>query len=290
MITKKEFLNDFEGHGNAYSSYKVLTTDLNAVITVLNEINPEMNVGSGVVEEGAIYFEICKKSPDLIYDITAKLHCVGFADMGAWYGQGCFEAAKNGNKYDGFYAEWRDDCPYDRYEEGENEQNYDVFVTVVDRETKISFPTGEGAACTDALFYWTNLVNEHPKDKAKKLKDDFIPIYEYWYDNDDENLRTRITKATTESGRNGTRYVSKKGGLFPVFGVPSFDKSELPTVFSGGEIVFQCASDRPLTIAEIKELCEKKIKPQVDYLKSKIDDTASVLDKINSLDDDGISI
>ena len=176
MITKKEFLNDFGGHGNTYSSYKVLTNDLDAVIAALNEINPEMCVGSGVVEEGAIYFEICKEGPDLIYDITAKLHCVGFADMGAWYGQGCFEAAKNGKEYDGFYAEWRDDCPYDRYEEGEDEQNYDVFVTVVDRETKITFPTGEGAACTDALFYWTNLVNEHPKDKAKKLKDDFIPM------------------------------------------------------------------------------------------------------------------
>ena len=76
MVTEKDFLTEFNGHGNAYSSYMVIDVELKDLIKVLNDIDPDMCVGSGQVSDNgrSIYFEICKELPDLICEITEKLH------------------------------------------------------------------------------------------------------------------------------------------------------------------------------------------------------------------------
>ncbi len=168
MITKEKFLTDFNGHGNAYSSYKVINASLNDLIDALNDIDADMCVGSGKIESNAIYFEICKELPDLIQPITEKLHCVGFADIGDWYGSGYFVAYKDGKEYDDFTAAWDENCPERRdydYENGESlsdeEVDWDAFVTVTDNPTGVTFQTGSGAVNYEIMSGWQELVNRH---------------------------------------------------------------------------------------------------------------------------------
>ena len=175
MITEKEFLTEFNGHGNAYSSYMVIDVKLPDLINALNEIDPDMCVGSGVVSENgkSISFEICKCLPDLIVDITAKLHCKGFADIGAWYGSGYFEASYDGGEFNDFTAEWEDDNPdrrdynypdYD-YDDEENDadvdMDWDAFVLITDNESGEIFHTGEGACSYEVMQQWEDLVDTH---------------------------------------------------------------------------------------------------------------------------------
>lgn len=175
MITKKEFLTEFNGHGNAYSSYMVIDVGLQDLIKALNEINPDMCVGSGVVSKNgkSVYFEICKELPDLIADITAKLHCKGFADIGGWYGSGYFAACYDGEEYDDYTADWMNDCPerhdydypdYD-YDDEDNDADtdmeWDAFVVVTDNETGEVFYTGEGAVDYETMLMWEELVETH---------------------------------------------------------------------------------------------------------------------------------
>lgn len=164
MITKKEFLTEFNGHGNAYSSYMVIDVKLDDLINVLNEIDPDMHVGSGVVSDSgrSICFEICKQTPDLISTITSKLHCKGFADIGAWYGAGYFTSSYDGGEYNDFTAKWRDNSP-DRQDDDDME--WDAFVVVTDNESQETFYTGEGACDKDTMEMWKNLVDTHRQDK-----------------------------------------------------------------------------------------------------------------------------
>ena len=181
MITKQDFLTDFHGHGNAYSSYMVIDVKLDDLIAALNKLNPDMCVGSGRISETgrSIHFEICKESPDFIGDITYELHCIGYADMGAWYGEAYFVAYKDGAEFDDFKAEWRDDCPERRdydygpddevdedgeplsEEELDQKMDWDAFVTITDNFSGEKFETGDGAISYDQLDKWKDLVNNH---------------------------------------------------------------------------------------------------------------------------------
>ena len=157
MTTWKTFMKLFEGHADAYSSYMVIGVTLHKLIEVLNEIDPDMVVGSGKVSNTgkSIYFEICKETPDLIHKITSKLHCRGFADTGAWYGDAYFEASFDGKSFDGFTAKWRDGEPTS------DEDLWDAFVTITDNESKEVFEAGEGSCDKDAMERWKHLVDTH---------------------------------------------------------------------------------------------------------------------------------
>ena len=175
MITENEFLTEFNGHGNAYSSYMVIDVELSDLIKALNEINPDMCVGSGKVSETkrSIYFEVCKELPDLISDITSRLHCKGFSDIGGWYGSGYFEASFDGEEYNDFTAEWTDDSPsrrdwdYPNYDyddedtDADEDMLWDAFVTITDNESNETFYTGEGAIDHETLEMWEDLVDTH---------------------------------------------------------------------------------------------------------------------------------
>ena len=177
MITKDSFMNDFDGHGNAYSTYMVIGVSLKDLIGALNEINPDMCVGSGKIDKRhrAITFEICKESPDLIYDITKKLNCQGYADEGAWYGTAYFMAAKNGKDFNDFKAEWRDGSPdrrdwenpdydYDaEFSNPDEDMLWDAFVLITDHQTGAKFYTGDGAIPYEDVDMWSELVNKHRK-------------------------------------------------------------------------------------------------------------------------------
>ena len=171
MITKEDFLQEFNGHGNAYSSFMVINIKIDDLIKALNDIDPNMTVGSGTVSEtekgSSIYFEICKRTPDLIYNITEKLKCKGFADIGGWYGDGYMVAANCGKDYDDYTAVWADeDQPcrrdYDVDKDLPDEEIYwDAFVEVTDKESGESFNTGEGCICYESMKYWRDIVEKH---------------------------------------------------------------------------------------------------------------------------------
>ena len=170
MITKAEFLKDCGGHDGGYSSYMVVDVSLDDLIDALNEINPDMRVGSGRVSETgrSIYFEICKETPDLIGDITAMLHCRGFADMGAWYGEAYFTAYSDGEESDDFIAEWQEGFPERRDLDHKNADElsdedieWDCYITVIDKVTGEKFETGDGAVSYDVMLKWRDMVENH---------------------------------------------------------------------------------------------------------------------------------
>lgn len=164
MITKSSFLKQFNGHGNAYSSYMVIDVKLEALIRVLNEIDPDMCVGSGQISDTgrSIYFEICKELPELMADISEKLHCKGFADIAGWYGDGHFEAYADGEEFNDFTAKWDDDQPIWLNKDAEDEESeWDAFVTVTDNQSGETFYTGEGAISYESALMWKELVETH---------------------------------------------------------------------------------------------------------------------------------
>ena len=168
MITKESFMEQFNGHYNAYSSYMVIDVKLDELVRVLNEINADMPVGSGQISKTgrSIYFEACKEMPDLMQNISEKLQCVGFADIGGWYGAGWFEAYENGKEYNDFTAKWEEDMPcrrdWDTDEDLSDEEiEWDAFVEITDNKTKETFYTGEGCIDYEALQMWKELVNTH---------------------------------------------------------------------------------------------------------------------------------
>ncbi len=171
MITEKEFLSQFNGHGNAYSSYMIIDVKLVDLIKTLNDINPDMCVGSGQISKNkrSIYFEICKELPDLIYDITGKLKCKGFADIGGWYGDGYMEASDCGKEYNDYTANWanmdqpdRRDFDYEDPDEIDDEDiEWDAFVDVTDNESGEIFHTGEGCISYESMKMWEKIVDTH---------------------------------------------------------------------------------------------------------------------------------
>ena len=186
MITEKDFFNDFDGHNDAYSTYMLIDVKPEDIINVLNEIDPDMCVGSGVISETArsVSFEICNKSPEFIQKITEKLHCTGFADTGSWNDAPHFVAYKNGEEYNNFTAEWTDDGPskncYDTFdeeydEEYETDETYEEFckripdedafwdidILITDNETGETYHCGEGLLEYDDCLYFRDLVEKH---------------------------------------------------------------------------------------------------------------------------------
>lgn len=176
MILKEDFMTEFDGHCNAYSSYMVIGVKLKDLLKALNEINPELCVGSGRLGKNSISFEISGELPSLINDITAKLHCKGFADIDSWYGAGYFEASYDGKEYNDYTAKWEDGSPerrdydypdYDYDSEDSNpdvDMDWDAFVLITDNESGENFCTGEGAIDYEQLQYWTEVVKTHHKN------------------------------------------------------------------------------------------------------------------------------
>ena len=166
MITRDDFFEEFNGHGNAYSSFMVIGVSVDDLLKALNKINPDMWVGSGYVSESgrAIYFEICKELPELMGEISAELQCVGFADIGAWYGEAFFFAYNCGEDYDDFTAEWQDHQPELVSDVNDEEWLWNAFVTVTDNSSGETFFTGDGAIDYESLDKWRELVREHRKE------------------------------------------------------------------------------------------------------------------------------
>lgn len=160
--TLKSFTMAFNGFSNRYSRYKVAWSlpwkqDIHVVIDALNDlgIDPE-SVGDGYQnEDGSVSFKIFKGSPQLIYRITEKLHCIGFADTD--WDDTYTVVAKNGQEYNCYNAEWTNGCPYLR-EEGDC---WDAFVTLSDQHTGATFNTGAGAVSKDVYEYYKNMVDTH---------------------------------------------------------------------------------------------------------------------------------
>lgn len=159
MITKENFLVDFPGASKSYSNFYVIGKTVDEVIECLNKLGVDPDyIGSGQESEHGVEFRIFGVLPELIYDITGELHCTGFADVD--WDECYFAAAKDGDEYDDFRAEWVDGCPFVRDEGG-----FDAFCDVIDNESGARFSTGAGAVGTDTKNYFEDLVNSHKGGK-----------------------------------------------------------------------------------------------------------------------------
>ena len=171
MVDKETFFKEFNGHGNYYSSYKLIDVDAKSVIKMLNEVYEEkdMAIGSGdeSTEKGhrVVSFEICKELPDAICSFTEVLNCRGFADIGAWFGEGYHVFSVNGEESDDYEAYWKGDSPYlreeDGYEEDDEDALYDAFMYLIDKKTGIRFDTGDGAVDRDIVEGYQEEIYNH---------------------------------------------------------------------------------------------------------------------------------
>ncbi len=171
MTELKDFLMEFGGHANRYTSYMLIGKDINAqkVLDVLMELDPEMCVGSGYEtaskKEGhtVVGFEICKSTVEL-NDITKKLNCIGYADED--WDCNWFEASENGSSMDNFIAKWDEGMPYVREDDGDD--CFDAFFTVTDGTTGDEFHSGAGCVDESTKAMFTGIVKLHQELPKKE--------------------------------------------------------------------------------------------------------------------------
>ena len=173
MITKEEFEMEFGGHGTAFSTFMLIDVTEDQVIDTLNAINnPEYLIGSGSVIESepeygdhtAVRFEISGALPDFLHDLTKELHCRGFADMGSWYGDIWWEVSRDGGDDLSFVnACWEDGYP-EPYIPWGDEEKYDATFIIQDKESGISFVSGEGCVDKDTVDRIQTFINECGRD------------------------------------------------------------------------------------------------------------------------------
>ena len=174
-MNKTDFLAAFDGHSNAYARFKVIDVKLDDLVTALNKLRPNGCFGSGQISDRGIYFEGCKESPDgLLSELTAELHCKGFADIDAWYGSPYFVAYKNGTEYNDYTASWGygSPSPYMMYMPVVPDGNEDMcdewaaFVIVKDNESSEIFYTGAGCVDTETKELFADIVKNHKEVAA----------------------------------------------------------------------------------------------------------------------------
>ena len=167
MLTIKDFKKKFNGHNKSYSSVMLIGRCLTIqdVVNTLNELTPEFidensTIGSGYgrasKEAGydVVGFEICREMPDIVFPLTAKLKCTGYADVN--WDETYFVAAKNGENYDGFSANFAEGCP-----EYREDDCWDAFIDIMDDETNEVFSTGAGAVNDEQMLYFKDIVRKH---------------------------------------------------------------------------------------------------------------------------------
>lgn len=161
MITKENFLMEFNGASNSYSTYLVLNTTIDAVIDVLNKIGDidERCVGSGYERDGNVGFEIFGETPELIHDITKELQTIGYADTD--WDSTYTACSKNGSDFDDYTAEWEPDMHYYRGDFDEDDDSWDAFVIITDNTTGTQFHTGAGAVDKEIEQYYADMVAKH---------------------------------------------------------------------------------------------------------------------------------
>ncbi len=160
----KSFFNKWEGHNNQYSSFLLIGVTADQVIKALQKICPAAIVGNGYEEDGNVRFEIADENPDLIYKMTRRLNCRGYADTDwedVW-----FVASENGRNYDGYTAAWESGCPYKRDNDEDLEDLYDAFVNITDPSGAV-FSTGAGAVNSEIKAYLSVLVDLHSGKRYK---------------------------------------------------------------------------------------------------------------------------
>lgn len=172
-VTYTSFTKPFTGASDSYSSF-MLIGDINLwdVIKVINDgkidftyykVDDPNDGMSGIL--GATEYKVCAKGkistvvefrifgemPELVHDFTKALKCRGYADT-AW-DEYYMVASESGKDFNGYYAEG------DR-EEREEDDCYDMFVTVVDPSGAV-FETGAGDIEEDRTGYYETIVANH---------------------------------------------------------------------------------------------------------------------------------
>lgn len=157
-LTHERFLTQVEEHGNWYSTFLLLNVTIEQVINAINALglhDPSSFVSAGIVEGKHVWFQGMKVGTQFIIDLTAFLHTIGYSDE-TWQSSSFF-ACKNGIAYDGYTARWDEDMPCNRGEDN----LWDAFFTITDKETGAKFHTGCGATDWDTVKEYGDLINAH---------------------------------------------------------------------------------------------------------------------------------
>ena len=155
MLTKGQFMEDFQGHANQYASYMVIDVNEDDVIRVLNEYDSKICAGSCEIDDRSVYFETCKVvTRDLLGFITRKLHCIGYAAE-SWDDE-IFEAMKDGQPYQGYTARWDDNDPFDN-----GDETYDAHFVIKDTVSGDEFCAGGGCVDKETYLYYKKIVEDH---------------------------------------------------------------------------------------------------------------------------------
>lgn len=159
-MIKNDFFVEDHDIWSSYSSILLLGVAANQVIDALEKIDPKMEVANGYEFDGGAGFDVFGELPDLVYDLTEKLHCIGYADTAwdAYY----IVVAKNGKDYDGYTASWEVDDNGDAKHHLRDDGEWDAFVVLKDKKTGIVFDTGAGAVDSETEQYYASIVYSHP--------------------------------------------------------------------------------------------------------------------------------
>lgn len=171
MLTEKDFWEETTGYANQYSSFLIIGASLDQVLEAINSLrnphfDPKTRAANGYerpCRKKAFGFDIWKSSPSLIYYLTCYIHnhfgidVVGYADEG--WEEYEFEAAKNGDAYDGFTAGW---TQHGLYEDGVFGDGYmDAFFEITDKESGVTFATGAGCISKEDEERYAAIVDAH---------------------------------------------------------------------------------------------------------------------------------
>ena len=162
MIIKENFLTEFVGRANQYSSFLILNTSVDEVIRVLNQIDPDMCTGDGYIDGNHVGFIIFKCYPELIYDITERLQTTGYADEEWEYYKTC--CARNGEYFRDYAIDWEEEglpCrnDYGKEDEDDEDVSWDAFIDITDNETGAVFHSGGGAVDYETMLYYKEMVD-----------------------------------------------------------------------------------------------------------------------------------
>lgn len=157
-MMREKFFREFTAANSSYTRVLLIGVTADQVISALEKniyLIPEDHILGGEEEKvgdiTTVSFVIFGKMPDIIYWLTKKLNCRGYADTD-WDATYTVCADKGEDTTD-YKAQWYDGSPCLR-EEGDC---FDAFVTITD-PTGAKFETGAGAVPYDIMQYYRGIV------------------------------------------------------------------------------------------------------------------------------------
>lgn len=172
MVTKEQLFEKWVGAPKMYSTVMLLAVDADSVVDALNDAgkmgwNTDGVTGGEEYKEcgiNVISFRIFKENPEIVFCLTEKLNCKGYADT-SWE-KYCTLCSYKGVESNDYAAEWNNENgTYEDMGDG----YYDAFVKITD-PTGVVFNTGAGAVDLETAEYYRDIVDFHQNRDTDTLR------------------------------------------------------------------------------------------------------------------------